>query len=92
MRLVLKSSKIGFAVAAIFLLLAIVVVAWLFYSSATNPGDSGEGGVLLIFFAMPWVDIIPNRFIGLFSAIACILINAFLLYCLFGGLRFEKRP
>ena len=51
MRLVLKWSGLGFAVAVIFILLALSVLAWLFYSSATNPADSGEGGVLLIFFA-----------------------------------------
>jgi len=92
MRLVLKLSRFGFAVAAVFLLLVIAGVAWLFYSSATNPADSGEGGVLLIFFAMPWINIIPTRFINFFTAIGCILLNAFLLYCLFGGLRFLKRP
>jgi hypothetical protein len=92
MRLVLKTSKLGYAAAAIFLLLAIAVFAWLIYSASTNPADSGEGGVLLIFFAMPWINIIPPRFINPFSAIGCILFNAVLLYCLFGGLRFEKRP
>jgi hypothetical protein len=92
MRPVLKSSKPGYAAAAIFLLLAVGVFAWLIYSASTNPGDSGEGGVLLIFFAMPWINIIPTGFINPITAIGCILFNAVLLYCLFGGLRFRKKP
>ena len=92
MRLALRWSRPGFAVAALFILLALSVLAWLLYSSATNPADSGEGGVLLIFFAMPWINIIPAKFLNPFSAIACILFNAVLLYCLFGGLRFMKTP
>jgi hypothetical protein len=92
MRLVIKSSKLGYAVASIFLFLVISVFAWLFYSSSINPGDSGEGGILLVFFAMPWFEIIPSRIMGPFSAIGCILFNAFLLYCVFGGLRLKKEP
>ena len=92
MRLVFKLSKLGFAVATIFILLALSVFAWLIYSAAANPADSGEGGVLLIFFALPWINIIPTGFFSPFSAIACILLNAFLLYCVLGGLRFAKTP
>lgn len=78
--------------AAIFLLLVVGVVTWLFYSSATNPADSGEGGVLLVFFAMPWIEFVPTRFLGPAVAALCILLNALLIYFICGGLRIEKTP
>jgi len=92
MRLIAKSSKRGYAVAAIFLFVAICVFSLLFYSSSTNPADSGEGGILLLFFAVPWINMMPSGWIGPFSAMGCILLNALLLYCVFGGLRLEKKP
>ncbi|MGR9115724.1 MAG: SCO4225 family membrane protein [Gammaproteobacteria bacterium] len=91
MRLQFKCSKLGIAVAGVYLLLVVCVFAWLLYRSTVNPADSGEGGVLLVFFALPWLIFVPHGLLGPGTAIACILLNALILFCMFGGLRFQKR-
>lgn len=97
--LTLKRSRAGLVLAAIFLLLAAATHAWLLYSAHTNPADSGEGGVLLLLLAMPWPRLLPDalwdssaagRF-GPFLCWAMIVLNALLLYCIAGGLRWRAR-
>ena len=89
-RLGLRWSWPGAIVAGIFLLLFLAALAWLMYSSATNPADSGEGGVLLLLFALPWAWWMPHAWLNLASGIGAVLLNAALLYLLFGGLRSRK--
>ena len=51
----MKLSKLGIACAGVVLGMYALTHAWLYYSVKTNPGDSGEGGILLLGFAYPWV-------------------------------------
>lgn len=86
----IRLSAGGFIAAGLFLLLAFAVFAWLSFSAANNPADSGESGVLLLPFAMPWVMIVPESWLGPLAGVACILLNALILYFLFSGLRSAK--
>jgi hypothetical protein len=86
-------------VATLFMLLAAATQAWLMYSARTNLADSGEGSALLLLLAMPWPQLVPDalwdspaagRF-GPFLCWAMIVLNALLLYCIAGGLRWRAR-
>ena len=85
-----RLSRGGFLATGIFLLAAASVFAWIFFSASKNPADSGESGILLLPIAMPWIAIIPSKWLGLWTGLGCILLNAFILYCIFGGLRIRK--
>jgi hypothetical protein len=80
----------GLIAAGLFLLLAVSVFLWIFLVASKNPADSGESGLLLIPFALPWMMILPSRWIGPMTGLGSILFNALLLYLLFGGLRPKK--
>ena len=84
---VFKFSRGGLLAAGLFLILAAAVFAWVFFVASKNPADSGESGILLLPFAMPWISLVPNGWLGPWMALGCILLNALILYCLFGGLR-----
>jgi len=90
MKLHFKISIFGFVIAGLYLLLVLAVIGWLFYSASTNPADSGEGGVLVVFLAMPWISLLPSSLISPWSALGCISLNGFLIYCIFGGARLHK--
>lgn len=85
-----RFSRSGFVAAGIFLLAAGLIFFWVFFIASKNPADSGESGILLLPFAMPWVLIIPGSWLGLGTGLGCIFLNACILYCVFGGLRFRK--
>jgi hypothetical protein len=87
MNLRLKWSLGGFLASGLFLLLAVAVFCWIFFVASKNPADSGESGILLLPFAMPWINWIPVGWLGLPTAFACIFSNALILYLVFGGLR-----
>lgn len=87
MRPVLQYSRGGALAAGGFLSLAMAVVGWVFVAALTNPADSGESGVLLLPFVMPWIALLPSTWLGPGIAVACLLLNAFILFCVFGGLR-----
>jgi hypothetical protein len=40
---------------------------------------------------MPWVMWLPVEWLGLWSAFLCVSLNALIVYCLAGGLRFRKK-
>lgn len=80
-------SRGGFPAAGLFLASAAAVFAWVLFSASTNPADSGESGIVLLPFAMPWISLAPNRWLGPWMGLGCILLNAMMLYCVFGGLR-----
>jgi len=82
-----RFSRGGALAAGLFLLSAAAVFAWVFFVASKNPADSGESGILLIPFAMPWIALVPNGWLGPWMAFGCVLLNALILYCLFGGLR-----
>ena len=90
-RLVLQKSKTGFVAAALFLFAFLGLLAWVFLVASKNPADSGESGILLLPFAMPWVMWLPVEWLGPLSGFLCVLLNAFVAFCLFGGLRFRSR-
>jgi hypothetical protein len=90
-RPVLRLAKWGFIASGLFLLLAAAVFGWVIYSASTNPGDSGESGILLLPFAMPWVTILPQNWLGPWAGLGLIFLNGVILYLLFGGLRFSKK-
>lgn len=58
-RPVLQRSKTGFVSAGLFLLAFLGLLAWIFFVASKNPADSGESGILLLPFAMPWVMWLP---------------------------------
>jgi hypothetical protein len=86
---ILQKSKSGFVAAALFLLAFFALLAWVFFVASKNPADSGESGILLLPFAMPWVMWLPVEWLGPWAAFLCVSFNAFLLYCVFGGIRFK---
>jgi len=91
MRLVLQMSKAGFIAAGLFLLAFLGLFAWIFFVASKSPADSGESGILLLPFAMPWVMWLPVDWLGLPAAFLCVSLNAVIVYCLFGGLCFRKQ-
>jgi len=88
--LVLKFSRGGLITAGLFLSSAASVLAWVFFVASKNPADSGESGILLLPFASPWIMLVPNSWLGPWTAFGCVLLNALILYCVFGGLRFDS--
>jgi hypothetical protein len=85
-----RFSRGGFIAAGLFLLLFVVVFSWIYFIASKNPADSGESGILLLPFAMPWITLLPAHLAGLLLAFVCVFINALILYFLFGGLRIIK--
>lgn len=88
----LKKSKSELIAASAFLLPAAGIWGWLTYSALTNHADSGEGGILLIPFALPWLYMLPVDQNTLWLFPVYIFLNAFLIYCLLGGLRWKNIP
>lgn len=87
---VIKFSRWGFAAAGLFLLTVSTIFAWIFFIASKNPADSGESGILLLPFAMPWITMLPGSWLGLFGALGCFLLNGLIIYFVFGGLRLKK--
>ena len=83
----LRRSRAGAVAAALYLLAFLGVFAWVFFAASKNPADSGESGILLLPFAMPWVTWLPVEWLGPWAALLCVAWNACLVYGLFGGLR-----
>ena len=86
----LQKSKTGLIVAGLFLFAFLGLLSWVFFIASKNPADSGESGILLLPFAMPWVMWLPVEWLGLWAAFLCVSLNALILYGLFGGLRFKN--
>jgi hypothetical protein len=85
-----RFSRGGILVAGLFLFSAAIVFGWIFFVASKNPADSGESGILLLPFAMPWIMHVPSAWLGPWMALGCILLNSLILYCVFGGLRLAK--
>jgi hypothetical protein len=93
LKLRIKKSLAGFIAGGLFLSLAAAVFCWIFFVASKNPADSGESGIMLLPFAMPWIMWLPVEWLGPLTGFACILLNTLLLYLLFGGVSFGKdRP
>lgn len=89
-----RISKSGIIAALIFLFSFAATFAFVMESARTNPGDSGESGILLLPFVSPWLFMVPEYLIRspnweklntLFIVLSVIL-NIFLVYFLFGGM------
>jgi hypothetical protein len=87
MKLRFRWSPLGFTMSAIFILLVLAIFCWIFFVASKNPADSGESGILLLPFAMPWIMWLPVHWLGPITGFACMGLNALILYLLFGGLR-----
>ncbi len=82
-------SRAGVIASSLFLLLAVAVFCWIYFIAFRNPADSGESGILLLPFAMPWIMWLPVEWLGPLAGFGCILLNTILLYLAFGGLRLK---
>ena len=91
MRPEFRRSRPGAIAAGVFLFAFLALFAWIFFVASKNPADSGESGILLLPFAMPWVMWLPVEWLGLWAAVLCVSLNALIVYCLAGGLRFRKK-
>ena len=89
--LVLQQSRSGLIAAGSFLGAFLLLLAWVYFVASKNAADSGESGILLLPFAMPWVMWLPVEWLGPLAAVACVLLNAIIVYLLFGGLRLKRR-
>jgi hypothetical protein len=95
----LQRSKSGFIVAAVFAGLALAALFLHLHSVKTNPGDSGESGIILLPFCSPWILMVPRSivyshlwaFLGYVSYILFVALNAFILYLLTGGVKWQKQ-
>lgn len=90
MTLAFKFSRSGVLAAGLLLLSFISVFAWVSFVASKNPADSGESGILLLPFAMPWISLVPGAWLGPMVAVGCVLLNSLILYCVFGGLRVAR--
>ena len=89
-RIVFRFSRGGAVAAGLLLGLFASGFAWVFFVASKNPADSGESAILLLPFAMPWISLVPHAWLGPLVAIGCVVLNALILYCLFGGLRIVR--
>jgi len=87
LKLGLRWSPLGLTVSGVFVLLVLAIFCWIFFVASKNPADSGESGLLLLPFAMPWIMWLPVRWLGPLTGFACMGLNALILYLLFGGFR-----
>ena len=94
----IKKSKNGFIIAGIFVALALAALFSHLYSAQTNPGDSGESGIVLLPFSAPWIFMIPQSVVYsefwahwvYVSYLVFVTINSFILYALTGGIRWKR--
>jgi len=89
-RLGLRKSRAGALAAGLFVAAFFIVFAFVWFVASRNPADSGESGLLLLIFAMPWAMWLPVEWLGPWAGAGCMLLNAFLLYCLFGGIGLRR--
>ena len=90
MKFELRNARGGWLAAGLYLLLVFGIFAWIFFVASKNPADSGESGIWLVPFAMPWISLVPTEWLSLWFAFGCFLLNAFILYCVFGGVRLGR--
>lgn len=84
--------------AGLFLIIAIIAFLTHIVSVKTNPADSGLSAIWFYLCTIPWVEMLPKSLF--YSKIwktlnypvgwCFVLLNTFLIYCLFGGIKFKK--
>jgi len=68
-------AHLGFVFLSTYVALLICAYVALILSSASNAADSGEGGIVLLLFAWPWVSFFSPAVMGL-----GIVVNGLLAY------------
>ena len=98
----LKKTKAGMVVSGIYLGISLIAFLTHIMSVETNPADSGLSAIWFYLCSLPWLkilmDLLPQDFFytrtwGLLTypvGWCCILLNAFILYCLSGGIKLVK--
>jgi hypothetical protein len=94
----LKKSKFGFIASFVFSLFAVISFLFAVISVKTNPGNSELSGLWFSFCVYPWAFLIPDSlaYSKIWGMIvyplmwAIVILNAFIIYCIFGGLRIKK--
>lgn len=95
----IKMSRFGLGFAVSFWLMALLAFGFHTWSVFFNPANSGESAILLLPFALPWINWIPaDSFTGwLWEGMAMpgwwmlVLVNTGLIYGICGGIGWKKR-
>jgi hypothetical protein len=95
----LRKSRVGRALAGTFLALAAVLFALPLLSVTANSADCGESAPSFFLLTLPWAYLLPEAVINapwwdrVAYGAGWLLagFNAFLLYCVTGGLAFTRR-
>jgi hypothetical protein len=76
-------SIVGAFFASLYLASFLGTLGYVNYSTLSNGGESGESGILLLLFSLPWTLLIP----GPVAAFFAVPLNAFVIFCIAGGVR-----
>lgn len=95
----LRKSRFGLALAGAFLAVAAALFALHVASMRTNQADSGESALWFFLLTLPWAYLLPEAVINAawWERVAygagwlLVGLNAFLLYCVAGGVAFRRR-
>jgi hypothetical protein len=93
----LRKSRLGGVLAGSFLALAAVLFL-LHLGWKANPADAGESAFWFFLLTLPWAYLLPEAVIhapwwdrvAYIAGWALVLVNAFLLYCIGGGVAFRR--
>ncbi len=95
----LRLSKVGLSLAITFLCIAGALFALHVHAFSTNPANSGESALWFFLCTLPWAFLLPGAVLDApwwdriadYVGWALVAWNAFLLYCLGGGITFAPR-
>ena len=95
----LRKSRFGLVLAGAFLALAAVLFVMHVASMKTNQSDSGESALWFFLLTLPWAYLLPEAVINAAwwepvaygAGWALVAFNAFLVYCVGGGLGLRRR-
>lgn len=95
----LRKSPVGLALAGAFLALAVALFALHVLWVKANPPASGESAFWFFLLTLPWAYLLPPAVIDApwWDRVAygagwlLVALNAFLVYCVAGGLRIGRR-
>jgi len=95
----LRKSRFGRALAGAFLAVAAALFAVHVVGVRANPADTGERALWFFLLTLPWAYLLPEAVINAawWERVAygagwvLVGLNAFLLYCLAGGIAFRRR-
>lgn len=95
----LRLSKFGLTLGVMFLLAAGALFAIHLRVSEANGGDAGDNALLFFLFTLPWPLVLPEWVVNsswwseasYYVSWLFVGVNAFLLYCLGGGVGLGRR-